>query len=424
MTTSPAGTEVSAPVRSRLRLWILGLLLLGAAAALVRYFGAEEGEGGAARRGAGGGFRRGGSDQPVPVRLVTAERRDIDVHLRALGTVTSLGTVTVRSRLDGELVRVLFTEGQHVTAGQLLAEIDPRPYEAQLAQALGQQAENRARLENARADLARLHKLVEEGLVTQQQVSSQESLVGQYQGALQSNEAQVKTARLNLAYTRIVAPISGRLGLRQVDPGNLVRAGDANGLVVITQMRPISVIFTVPEAELPAVLEATRAGRRLPVEAWDRADSVKLADGRLETVDNQIDTATGTIRLRATFDNVDQQLFPNQFVNVRLRVRTLEGATAIPAAAVQRASFGTFVYVVKPDETVTISRVTLGPQEGDRVAVAQGLEAGARVVIEGVDNLTEGARVEVIGEAPVRSSGTGAAAAGDGAAPGAGGRRP
>jgi multidrug efflux system membrane fusion protein len=424
MTTSPAGTEVSAPVRSRLRLWILGLLLLGAAAALVRYFGAEEGEGGAARRGAGGGFRRGGSDQPVPVRLVTAERRDIDVHLRALGTVTSLGTVTVRSRLDGELVRVLFTEGQHVSAGQLLAEIDPRPYEAQLAQALGQQAENRARLENARADLARLHKLVEEGLVTQQQVSSQESLVGQYQGALQSNEAQVKTARLNLAYTRIVAPISGRLGLRQVDPGNLVRAGDANGLVVITQMRPISVIFTVPEAELPAVLEATRAGRRLPVEAWDRADSVKLADGRLETVDNQIDTATGTIRLRATFDNVDQQLFPNQFVNVRLRVRTLEGATAIPAAAVQRASFGTFVYVVKPDETVTISRVTLGPQEGDRVAVAQGLEAGARVVIEGVDNLTEGARVEVIGEAPVRSSGTGAAAAGDGAAPGAGGRRP
>jgi multidrug efflux system membrane fusion protein len=420
MTTSPAGTEVSAPVRSRLRLWILGLVLLGAAAALVRYFGAEEAAEGAARRGGGGGFRRGGPDQTVPVRLVTAERRDIDVHLRALGTVTSLSTVTVRSRLDGELVRVLFTEGQHVSAGQLLAEIDPRPYEAQLAQALGQQAENKARLDNARADLARLHKLVEEGLVTQQQVSSQESLVGQYQGALQSNEAQVKTARLNLSYTRIVAPISGRLGLRQVDPGNLVRTGDANGLVVITQLRPISVIFTVPEAELPAVLEATRAGRRLPAEAWDRADSVKLADGRLETVDNQIDTATGTIRLRATFDNADQQLFPNQFVNVRLRVRTLEGATAIPAAAVQRASFGTFVYVVKPDETVTISRVTLGPQEGDRVAVAQGLEAGAKVVIEGVDNLTEGARVEVIGAGDAGAP----PAAGDAAAPEAGGRRP
>lgn len=399
ITTSPE--PAPSPARSRLRLWILGLVLLGAAAALVRHFGAGDDAG----RAAGPGSRRGRPDEAVPVRLVTAERRDVDVHLRALGTVTPLNTVTVRSRLDGELVRVLFTEGQHVGAGQLLAEIDPRPYEAQLAQALGQQAENRARLENARADLARLHELVEEGLVTRQQVSSQESLVAQYQGALQSNEAQVATARLNLSYTRVVAPISGRLGLRQVDAGNLVRAGDPSGLVVITQMRPISAIFTVPEAELPAVLEAMRAGQRLPVEAWDRADSVKLADGRLETVDNQIDTATGTIRLRATFDNADEQLFPNQFVNVRLRVRTVEDAITIPAAAVQRASFGTFVYVVKPDATVTISRVTLGPQEGDRVAVAQGLEAGASVVIEGVDNLTEGARVEVVGAAPAPGAG-------------------
>jgi multidrug efflux system membrane fusion protein len=398
MTTSRAETQAPSPARSRLRLWILGFVLLGAAAALVLYFGGGDDAGRAARGPSG--FRRGGPNQTVPVRLVTAERRDIDVHLRALGTVTPLNTVTVRSRLDGELVRVLFGEGQQVRAGQLLAEIDPRPYQAQLAQALGQQAENRARLENARADLARFQKLVEEGLVTRQQVSSQESLVGQYQGALQSNDGQVNTAKLNLSYTRIVAPISGRLGLRQVDAGNLVRSGDPNGLVVITQMRPISVIFTVPEAELPAVLEAMRAGRRLPVEAWDRADSVKLADGRLETVDNQIDTATGTIRLRATFDNADEQLFPNQFVNVRLRVRTLPDATAIPAAAVQRASFGTFVYVVKPDATVTIARVTLGPQEGDQVAVAQGLEVGARVVIEGVDNLTEGARVEVVEGAP------------------------
>lgn len=379
--------------------------MLAAAAALVRHFSGGGDADRAAPRAGGPGFRRGGPDQAVPVRLVTAERRDIDVHLRALGTVTPLNTVTVRSRLDGELVRVLFSEGQHVRAGQLLAEIDPRPYEAQLGQALGQQAENRARLENARADLARLQKLVEEGLVTRQQVSSQESLVDQYQGALQSNEAQVNTAKLNLSYARVVAPISGRLGLRQVDAGNLVRAGDPSGLVVIAQMLPISVIFTVPEAELPAVLEAMRTGQRLPVEAWDRADSVKLADGRLETVDNQIDTATGTIRLRATFDNADERLFPNQFVNVRLRVRTVEDATTIPVAAVQRASFGTFVYVVKPGETVTISRVTLGPQEGDRVAVAQGLEAGARVVIEGVDNLTEGARVEVVDAGPAREAG-------------------
>jgi multidrug efflux system membrane fusion protein len=404
MTTSRAETQAPSPAGSRLRLWILGFVLLAAAAALVLYFGGGEDADRAARGAAGRGFRRGGPNQAIPVRLVTAERRDIDVHLRALGTVTPLNTVTVRSRLDGELVRVLFGEGQHVRAGQLLAEIDPRPYEAQLAQALGQQAENRARLENARADLARFQKLVEEGLVTRQQVSSQQSLVGQYQGALQSNDAQVRTAKLNLSYTRIAAPISGRLGLRQVDAGNLVRSGDPNGLVVITQMRPISVIFTVPEAELPAVLEATRAGRRLPVEAWDRGDSVKLADGRLQTVDNQIDTATGTIRLRATFDNADDQLFPNQFVNVRLRVRTLPDATAIPAAAVQRASFGTFVYVVQPDATVTIARITLGPQEGDQVAVAHGLEAGARVVIEGVDNLTEGARVEVVEAGPARGA--------------------
>jgi multidrug efflux system membrane fusion protein len=396
MTTSPEPTPAPSPARSHLRLWILGLVLLAAAAALFRHFGAGDD----AESTAGPRARRGRPEAAVPVRLVTAERRDIDVYLRALGTVTPLNTVTVRSRLDGELVRVLFGEGQHVRAGQVLAEIDARPYQAQLAQALGQQAENRARLENARADLARLQELVAEGLVTQQQVSSQESLVGQFRGALQSNEAQVSTAKLNLSYTRVAAPISGRLGLRQVDAGNLVRAGDANGLVVVTQMRPISVIFTVPEAELPAVLEAMRAGSRLPVQAWDRADSVKLADGRLETVDNQIDTATGTIRLRATFDNADEQLFPNQFVNVRLRVRTLPAATAIPAAAVQRASFGTFVYVVGPDATVTISRVTLGPQEGDRVAVEQGLDAGARVVIEGVDNLTEGARVEVVSATP------------------------
>ena len=394
MTTRPEETQAPSPARSRLRLWILGLVLLGAAAALVRYFGAGDDAGRAARPGS----RRGRPDEAVPVRIVTAERRDVDVHLRALGTVTPLNTVTVRSRLDGELVRVLFTEGQHVGGGQLLAEIDPRPYEAQLAQALGQQAENRARLENARADLARLHR------AASKRASSRSSRFPARSRWSTSTRARSSPTRrrsqprgCNLSYTRVVAPISGRLGLRQVDAGNLVRAGDPNGLVVITQMRPISVIFTVPEAELPAVLEAMRAGQRLPVEAWDRADSVKLADGRLETVDNQIDTATGTIRLRATFDNADEQLFPNQFVNVRLRVRTLRDATAIPAAAVQRASFGTFVYVVKPDDTVTISRVTLGPQEGDRVAVAQGLEAGARVVIEGVDNLTEGARVEVVG---------------------------
>lgn len=428
MTTSPAETQAPQPARSRYRLWIFGFLLLAAAAVLVQYFSAgDAATNSAARGGPGGGpaFGRGTPGQAVPVRVVTAETRSIDVNLRALGTVTPINTVTVRSRLDGELVRVQFTEGQQVRAGQLLAEIDARPYQAQLAQALGQQAENQARLENARSDLARFQKLVEEGLVTQQQVSSQESLVGQYLGALQSNDAQVNTAKLNLSYTRIVAPIDGRLGLRQVDAGNLVRSSDPAGLVVVTQMLPISVIFTLPEAELPAVLGAMRAGRRLPVEAWDRADSTKLADGRLETVDNQIDTATGTVRLRATFDNTNEPLFPNQFVNVRLRVRTVQDAIAIPTAAVQRGSFGTFAYVVRPDSTVTIARIALGPQEGDRVAVEQGLEAGATVVLEGVDDLTEGARVEVVGGSAPDASAAGPPAAGEGAAGApAGGPRP
>jgi multidrug efflux system membrane fusion protein len=336
-------------------------------------------------------------NQPIPVRVIAAEKGSIDVQIHALGTVTPLNTVTVRSRLDGELVRVLFTEGQRVKAGDLLAEIDPRPYQVQLSEAQGQLEENRARLESARGDLTRFQKLEAEGLITTQQVATQEALVQQYTGALKANEAQVNNARLQLTYTRIVAPIDGRLGLRQVDPGNLIRTGDPNGLVVIAQMRPISVLFTVPEADLPSVLEGLRQGRKLTVQAWDRADRQQLAEGVLQTVDNQIDTATGTIKLRARFGNEDELLFPNQFVNIRLHVSTLRDATIIPAAAVQRASFGTFVYVVQNNRTVTIHRVTLGPSQGDRVAVTSGLEPADSVVLEGVDDLTEGAKIEVIG---------------------------
>ena len=348
--------------------------------------------------------------------------------------MTPINTVTVRTRLDGELVKVNFTEGQRVAKGQVLAEIDTRPYEVQLAQAQGALEENKARLRNAQTDLERYQKLQQEQLITAQQVVGQEAQVGQLNGAIQSSEAQVASARLNLNYARIVAPIDGRLGLRQVDAGNMVRNGDQNGIVVITQMRPISVIFTVPETELPPVLEAMRADRRLSVEAWDRADAVKLATGALQTVDNQIDTATGTIKLRATFENADESLFPNQFVNIRLRVRTLQNATVIPAAAVQRAAFGEFVYVVKPGQepTVSIQRVTLGPTEGERVSVTNGLAPQAQVVLEGVDQLTEGAKVEVVpeGGAPAgpptgRRRGPGGPG-GPGAAPGApgGGQAP
>ena len=367
------------------------LLLVGAAGVWYWGRGAEPPPTGPRGRFGDGGL-------PVPVRVVPVQTDTIDVQIKALGTVTPINTVTVRSRLDGELVRVLFTEGQRVKAGQLLAEIDPRPYQVALSQAQGQLEENRARLKNAEGDLARYRSLAAEGLITQQQVTTQEALVQQYRGALQANEAQVNNARLQLSYTRITAPIDGRLGLRQVDAGNLIRSGDANGLVVITQMRPISVLFTVPEAELPAVLAGLRGARAMPVEAWDRAETVKLADGRLQTMDNQIDTTTGTIKLRARFENAEEQLFPNQFVNIRLGVRSIEDAVVVPSAAVQRASFGPFVYVVKDDSTVTIKRVQLGPVEGDRVAVTSGVTADERVVLEGVDDLTEGARVEVIPE--------------------------
>jgi len=409
---TPVDTPLTeAAPKSRWKLWLVGFLMLGVGGYAVYRFGtgapAESsqqqgrggGPGGFGGPGGRGGFGGpGGRGQTVPVRVVPAARQNLDVYLRALGTVTPINTVTVRTRLDGELVKINFTEGQRVAKGQVLAEIDTRPYQVQLAQAQGALEENHARLKNAQTDLERYQKLQQEQLITAQQVVSQEAQVRQLNGAIQSSDAQVASARLNLNYARITAPIDGRLGLRQVDAGNFVRSGDQNGLVVITQMRPISVIFTVPETELPAVLAAVRGEKRLAVEAWDRADAVKLATGALQTVDNQIDTSTGTIKLRATFENADESLFPNQFVNIRLRVRTIENATIIPAAAVQRAAFGEFVYVVKPDNTVSIQRVTLGPTEGDRVAVTNGLQPQAKVVLEGVDQLTEGAKVEIVPE--------------------------
>jgi multidrug efflux system membrane fusion protein len=440
MNTTVDTPASDAPPKSRWKLWIVGFLLLGAGGYAVYRFGTgapaqssqQQGRGGGpgfGGPGGRGGFAGGPRGQVVPVRVVPAVKQNLDVYLRALGTVTPINTVTVRTRLDGELVKVNFTEGQRVSKGQVLAEIDTRPYQVQLSQAQGALEENRARLRNAETDLERYQKLQQEQLITAQQVVGQEAQVRQLNGAIQSSEAQVASARLNLNYARIVAPIDGKLGLRQVDAGNMVRSGDQNGIVVITQMRPISVIFTVPETELPPVLEAMRADRRLAVEAWDRADAVKLATGALQTVDNQIDTATGTIKLRATFENADESLFPNQFVNIRLRVRTIQDATTIPAAAVQRAAFGEFVYVVKPGQepTVSIQRVTLGPTEGERVAVTAGLAPQAQVVLEGVDQLTEGAKVEIVpeGGAPAgpptgRRRGPG----GPGAGAGPGGRGP
>jgi multidrug efflux system membrane fusion protein len=326
------------------------------------------------------------------------------VHLRAIGTVVPLNIVTVRSRVEGQLLRVVFEEGQQVAQGQLLAEIDPLPYKIRLSQMEAQQRQNQAQFNTAKADLERFKKLHAQSLVTDQQLEAQQSLVQERKGAVEEEKALVDDARRQLAYTKVEAPIAGRLGLRQVDVGNLLRPGDAGGLVVIAQTRPISVMLTVPENDLQKVVEPMRAGEPLTVEAWDRNDQNLLATGVLKTVDNQIDLATGTLRLKAEFANADEKLFPNQFVNVRLRVRTLKDALVVPTAAVQYGSRGTYVYLIGDEEKAKVRDVVLGPSDGDTQSIAKGLEVGERVIVEGVDRLREGRAVVAVGDAPAPSA--------------------
>lgn len=351
------------------------------------------------------------SMQAVPVRAVTATQQDLSVHLRAIGTVVPLNTVTVRSRVDGQLLRVAFTEGQEVTAGQLLAEIDPAPYQLRLAQVEGQMRLAESQLRTARSDLERFKQLHSQTLISPQQLEAQQALVAEREGALATDRAQVEDARRQLAYTKVEAPIAGRLGLRQVDAGNLVRAGDSGGIVVITQTRPISVMFTIPEMDLQKVLEPIRAGEPLAVEAWDRGEGAVLASGLLRTVDNQIDLATGTLRLKAEFPNADERLFPNQFVNVRLRVRTLKNALVIPAAAVQYGSRGTYVYVVDAENKAMVRDIVLGPADGQHQSVAKGVQNGDLIVLEGVDRLRDGKPVTLVTDEPGKPA---AAPKGDG----------
>lgn len=333
---------------------------------------------------------------PVPVRLASVSQGDFNIELKALGTVTALNTVNVRSRVDGELVKVLFEEGQLVKAGDLLAQIDPRPYQVALQQAEGTLAQNQAQLKNAEIDLARYQGLFAEDSIAKQTLDTQQALVGQYRGTVKSNQAAVADARLNLEFTRIRAPISGRLGLRQVDLGNLVKSSDTTPLVVITQVEPIAVSFTLPEGELPAVLAKVRANQKLLVQAWDRGEQQQLAEGTLHSLDNQIDTATGTVKLKARFENAAEQLFPNQFVNVRLRVETKAGATLIPSAALQFGSRGTFVFLVGADHKVQVRRVTVGASDGPTTLISDGLAVGDRVVLEGTDKLKDGSDVQEI----------------------------
>jgi multidrug efflux system membrane fusion protein len=354
---------------------------------------------------------RPGAGMAVPVGLAVAAKGSIPVVIRALGTVTPISTVNVRSQISGQLVEVHFKEGQMVRAGDLLAVVDPRPYDVALQQAIGQRQRDEALLKNAQTDLERYRKLVAQDSIARQQLDTQAALVRQYEAALVINQALVDAAQLNVTYTRIVAPLTGRIGLRGVDKGNYVTVGDATSICVITQIQPISVVFTIPEDALPAVRQRLRAGASLEVRALDRAQKVELGVGRLDTTDNQIDMTTGTVKLRAIFDNSDESLFPNQFVNVRLLVDTVKEATVVPVAAILRGPPGTFVYLVKADDSVEIRVVELGVTDGERVAVTKGLQVGDQVVIDGTDRLREGAKVRKPSTGPRGSSGAPVAAA-------------
>jgi len=335
--------------------------------------------------------------QSVPVTVAPVRKGEISVYLNGLGSVTAFNTVTVKSRVDGQLVRVAFQEGQFVHQGDLIAEIDPRPFQVQLAQAEGQLARDEAQLNNAKVDLARYQMLFEQDSIPKQQLDTQVATVGQFEGSIKADQAQIDNARLQLVYCRITAPISGRVGLRLVDAGNMVHASDQNGLLVITQVQPISVLFTIPEDNLPAVVKKLRADTRMPVEAYDRSGKTKIATGYLLTIDNQIDPNTGTSRLKAVFQNRDNALFPNQFVNARLLLEVKKGSLIVPAVAIQRGPQGTFVYLAKADETAEVRPVTLGPMEGNDASIDKGLAEGERVVVDGMDKLQAGSKVQVQG---------------------------
>lgn len=332
----------------------------------------------------------------IPVKVDSAYKGSFTQYAKALGTVNAYNTVNIVSRVQGELVKVLFTEGQQVKEGDLLAVIDPRPFEAALEQAKGTLQQNQAQLQNANSELSRYQKLIKQDSIAKQTYDSQLALTRQYQGSVVTSQAQVKDAELNLAFTQIKAPISGRLGIRQIDVGNYIKVGDTTPLVTITQVQPISATFTLPETQLPEVVKHLNDGQSLVVEAWNSTNTQRLATGVVETLDNQINTSTGTILVKARFDNKDQELFPNQFVNIKLKLATLEDALIIPTDAIQYGNKGTFVYVVNEDK-VHLRYITLGHSDTDKIVVVSGLEVGDKVVLEGTDRLRENTSVEVIG---------------------------
>src|SRR5437773_3221053 len=339
------------------------------------------------------GGARGMGNFVVPVVVAAAQRGDLPVYFTGLGTVTAFNTVTVRSRVDGQIVNVAFKEGQYVHEGDVLVQIDPRPFQVQLEQAEGQLAKDQAQRKDAEVNLERYKLLFKEGVIPQQQLDTQAALVGQFDGSITSDQSQIDNAKLQLTYSRITAPISGRVGLRLIDPGNIVHATDANGLVVITQLQPIAVHFSLPQDQLPEVNAKLYSGVQLVVDAYDRDDTAKIATGKLQTIDNQIDPTTGTYKLKSMFTNADNALFPNQFVNVHLLVDTKHNLTIVPAAAIQRGPQGTYVYAADTDNTAKIRIVTIAQTTGDSVGLSAGLNSGDRVVIDGLGKLQDGIKI-------------------------------
>jgi multidrug efflux system membrane fusion protein len=421
-TAGPHGRLIRAPAkRTPPWLWIGAVVALIGAGVAIWYRTTQT-----ATPPAAVAARPDAAARTIPVMAAPTKKGSIDVYLNALGTVTPRNIVVVKPRVDGQLMRVAFQEGQIVKAGDLLAEIDPRPFQVQLTQATGQMAKDQAQLKNAELDLERYRTLLAQDSISKQQVDTQEALVRQFEGTVKSDQGAIDSAKLQLAYSRVTAPIAGRVGLRQVDPGNVVHASDANGLVVIAQLQPVTVLYPIPEDNVPRVMRRLASGEAVVVDAWDRDQKVKLATGTLITVDNQIDTATGTVKLKAEFPNDNLALFPNQFVNVRMLVQTLPDATLVPSAAIQRGAPGTFVYVVKDDRSVTVTPVKLGPVQGEVTAIESGLAPGDMVVVDGTDKLREGAKVELItrdAQAAPAPGVTGRPSRGD-RPPGSGGPRP
>src|SRR5882724_5876210 len=393
---TPPSTTTFSPGASKSRWWAWLVLLVIVAGVVWYYRGRNsqadaaaaggKGPGGAAGMAAAGGF-------VVPVVVATASKGDLPVFLNGLGNVTAFNTVTVRSRVDGQIVKINFLEGQNVVAGQALVEIDPRPYQVQLEQAEGQLAKDQAQLRDVQVDYERYQLLFKEGVIPKQQVDTQQAQVGQFQGAIKADQGVIDSAKLQIVYSHVTAPITGRVGLRLVDMGNIVHAADTTGLLVITQLQPIAVIFSLPQDQLSQVLSKLH-GVPLPVEAYDRDDVTKIATGKLLTIDNQIDTTTGTYKLKSEFSNDKGTLFPNQFVNIHLLVDTKRNVTIVPSTAIQRGPQGTYVYLTGKDNTVKIQPVTIALSSGSSVGIGTGLQPGDNVVVDGQDKLQDGSKIE------------------------------